>query len=142
MSSRLSFTACLLVACLALSATPTEAKGRKDPALRAQIRQLMTDFRAQRAPLQDQVKVCGQDYLAALKLALNLDDAGIDALEVQLDAAYEVAEDRFELLPDADQLHATLRTYILEELKKVTDGATADAWATTWKRRTSWPLSS
>ena len=124
MSPRLLLSA-LALACLV--ATPVEAKGKPDPAIRAQVKQMMADFRTQRRALQDQVKVYGQDYLTAVGTALQLDEAGLDAIETQLDAAWDLAEDRFELLPDADQVQATLRTYILEELKTVTDGATADA---------------
>ena len=39
----------------------------------------------------------------------------------------DLAEERFEALDEADQVAATLRAYTLEELKKVTDAATADA---------------
>jgi hypothetical protein len=118
-----------LVLSLGLFAATSDAaaKGAKDPAVRTQIRQLLTDFRTQRKALQGQVKTCNKDYMTAVGLALALDEAGLDALETQLDAAWELAEDRFEALPDADQLPATLRAYILEELKTVTDAATADA---------------
>ena len=110
-----------------LLASPAQAKGRKDPAIRDQIKTMLSDFRTQRRALQDQIKAAGQTYLDGVAVALQLDEAGIDALETQLDAAWELAEDRFEALDDADQLPATLRSYILEELKKVTDAATADA---------------
>lgn len=123
----LRLTAAALCLGLCLAAAPAYAKGAKDPAVRAQIRQLMTDFRTQRSALQDQVKTINGDYMTALATALNLDEAATDALEVQLDAAWEAAETRFEALPDVDQVPATLRAYILEELKKVTDGTTADA---------------
>ena len=120
-------TAAALCLGLCAAVAPADAKGAKDPAVRAQMRQLLRDFRTQRRTIQDQVVTCGKDYLTSVGVALQLDDAGQDALETQLDAAYELAEDRFEALPEADQLPATLRSYILAELKTVTDGATADA---------------
>ena len=111
----------LLVGALAATA---EA-GR--PAHIQQIRDALTQYRADAATLKADAKAAAKALLDSSQTLLQLDEAGLDMLEDQLEEAYEKAEEAFELLDEADQTEAKLKELIVAEMKLVFPNFTQDA---------------
>lgn len=122
-----ALTAALVALAIVFVPAPAHAAKADRAALRDQVRALLDAYRTQRATLQDQVIAASKAYEDGIQTALQLTDEQLELLEEQLDAASELAEERYEALDAADQTLATYRAILLEELKKVTDAATADA---------------
>ena len=90
----------------------------------------VTTLKAVLAQLQQNqaaIVQAGKDLVSAAQAILVLDDATLDLLEADLEAAYDSAKDQFEALDPADQTDANLRSLIVTAINQVWPLYTTDA---------------
>lgn len=117
-----------LVATILLAlALPVPALAQGAPATAQQRKQVVRDFHDQLRANRDAAAQAGRDLLAQAQLLLNLPEAQLDTLELDLEAAFEAAKTAFEALAAVDQTEANLKPLIMAELQKVWPNYTADA---------------
>jgi hypothetical protein len=117
----------LVTALLFGLALPGPALAQGPSATVLQRKQIVRDFHDQLRANRDAAAQAGRDLLAAAQLLLNLPQAQLDTLELDLEAAFEAAKTAFEALPAVDQTEANLKPLIMAELAKVWPNYTVDA---------------